>query len=119
MQVSRFLLFRRVLTHTLTNWLTGLVHVCFERSPLPAHAGKRVLAMRLVRIVEPVRLKPPEQIKRKRPMPPLEEGEFIIRATNKLWTIDCEGSSQRAIAFRRLFDGEMPDGGAVAEEGQS
>lgn len=75
--------------------------------------------MRLVRIVEPVRLKPPEQIKRKRPMPPLEEGKFIIRASNKLWTIDCEGSSQRAIAFRRLFDGEMPDGGAVAEEGQS
>ena len=84
-----------------------------------SHAGKRVLAVRLVRIVEPIRLKPPEQINRKGPMPPLEEGKLITRASNKLWMIDCEGSSRRAIAFRRLFDGEMPDGGAVAEEGQS
>lgn len=51
-------------------------------------------------------------------MPPPCEGDLITRATSKLWTIDCESSSKMRIAFGRLFDDEMPDGGATAEEEQ-
>lgn len=94
----------------------GIIHVCFERSPLPSHAGKRYLALRLVKIAEPIRLRPDDQ---KRPIPPLREGDLITRATNKLWTIDCESSSKMRIAFGRLFDDQMPDGGEAAKEGQS
>ena len=116
MQVSQFLLPRRVLERTMMQSPAGIIHVCFERSPLPSLAGKRYLALRLVKIAEPIRLRPDDQ---KRPIPPLREGDLIKRATNKLWTIDCESSSKMRIAFGRLFDDQMPDGGEAAKQVQS
>ncbi|ETW86288.1 hypothetical protein HETIRDRAFT_310228 [Heterobasidion irregulare TC 32-1] len=97
----------------------GIIHVCFERSPLPSHAGKRYLALRVVKIAEPIQMKPYDQINGTRPIPPLREGELITRVSNRLWTIDCETSSKKRIAFGRLFDDEMPDEGAAAKEERS
>ena len=93
----------------------------FEQSTLPEHAGKRVVVIRVLRVLEPVRLRtfvPPEggtlalDVKDWAVPPEMEprEGELVRSLTRmegfRVWSIDMEnpGLKQFAEGLEVLYD---------------
>ena len=94
----------------------------FEQSTLPEHAGKRVVVIRVLRVLEPVRLRPfvPTLDARGWSIPPEmepREGELARSLTFfggfKVWSIDMEdpGLRQFAEGLEILYDNLRHYGG--------
>lgn len=99
----------------LTGPTDGLALCCYEKSTLPAHADKRVVVLRILRMLEPVVFHPQAHLLWSSHNPPLEtfvpeEGELVQTCRfhkRVVWAVDVDNArTVEAKALSLLYDNE-------------
>ncbi|THH13319.1 hypothetical protein EW146_g6894 [Bondarzewia mesenterica] len=82
-------------------YISGRMLCCFEPSPLPEHKGKRNVAIRLLKMMEPLQLHPNSA--GEITMRPPEEGQLIMQH-DRVWTYDANKNNKAGRGLRLLFE---------------